>query len=59
MGERGQRITFDQELTVDSVMNNLVQYIVGAVTLSLVAGALGGLITYISLKIFRRQSSGR
>jgi len=59
MGEHGQRITFDQELTVDSVMNNLVQYIAGAVTLAVVAGLLGGTITYILLKTFRRTSAGR
>ena len=59
MGERGQRISFDQELTVDSVMNNLVQYVVGAVTLAVLAGALGGAITYIALKTFRRTSSGK
>ncbi|MGC3948599.1 MAG: DUF2062 domain-containing protein [Chryseolinea sp.] len=59
MGDRGQRISFDQELTLDSVMNNLVQYILGAVTLAVVAGALGGAITYVVLKTFRKTSSGR
>ena len=59
MGERGQRISFDQELTMDSVMNNLVQYIVGAITLAIVAGAIGGIITYFVLKTFRRSTPGR
>lgn len=59
MGERGQRINFDQELTLDSVMNNLVQYIVGAISLSVLAGIVGGVITYVLLKTFRRTSSDR
>lgn len=59
MGKHGQRITFDQELSLDSVMNNLVQYIVGAITLALLAGIVGGVITYIVLKTFRRTTPGR
>lgn len=55
MGKHGQRISFDDELTLDSVMNNLVQYLIGAVTLSLVAGAAGGLITFVILNRFRRK----
>lgn len=59
MGKHGQRITFDQELSLDSVMNNLVQYIVGAITLAVLAGIVGGVITYIVLRTFRRTSPGR
>lgn len=59
MGKHGQRITFDQELSLDSVMNNLVQYIVGAITLAVLAGIVGGAITYIVLRTFRRTSPGR
>jgi uncharacterized protein (DUF2062 family) len=57
MGENAQVINFDQELSLDSVMNNLVQYIAGAVTLSVAAGMLGGFITYGILKTFRRKSA--
>ena len=59
MGKHGQRITFDQELTIDSVMNNLVQYIAGAITLAVASGLVGGAITYIVLKTFRRPSAER
>lgn len=59
MGKHGQRITFDQELTIDSVMNNLVQYIIGAITLALASGVVGGAITYILLRRFRRTSANR
>jgi uncharacterized protein (DUF2062 family) len=59
MGEHGRQITFDQELSVDSVMDNLVQYILGAITLSVVAGIVGGAITYAFLRTFRKTSSGR
>jgi len=57
MGENAQRLSFDKELNLDSVMNNLVQYIAGAVTLSVVAGLAGGFITYIVLKTFRKNSA--
>lgn len=57
MGEHGQRISFDDELSLDSVMNNLVQYVIGAITLSFVAGLVGGLITYGILRRFRKSSA--
>lgn len=53
MGDRAQHISFDKELTKDSVMDNLVQYLAGAVTLSFVAGALGFVVTLLSLKAIR------
>ena len=56
MGEKAQRLSFDDELTLDSIMNNLVQYVVGAITLSILAGLLGGMITYLTLKIFRKTT---
>lgn len=59
MGEHGQRLSFSDELTIDSVMNNLVQYIIGAITLSVVAGVAGGLITYWVLRTFRKTSAER
>ena len=59
MGEDAKRISFDQELSIDSVMENLAQYIAGAVTLSFVAGILGGVITYAALNTFRKTSSGK
>lgn len=55
MGKHGQQISFDDGLTLDSVMNNLVQYLIGAVTLSVVAGGVGGAITYLVLNRFRRK----
>lgn len=59
MGKYAQTISFSDGLTIDSVMNNLVQYIIGAVTLSVLAGLAGGLITYIVLQRFRRSSRQR
>jgi uncharacterized protein (DUF2062 family) len=59
LGGHAQRITFDQELTIDSVMDNLFQYIIGAITLAVVSGLAGGMITYIVLKTFRRTSANR
>lgn len=59
MGERGQSISFTDELSLESVMNNIVQYITGAVTLSVAAGVAGGLITYIILRTFRMPRAKR
>ena len=56
MGAHAQYISFDDDLSLDSVMNNLVQYIVGAVTLSVASGLLGGMITYLALQTFRRPT---
>lgn len=59
MGKHGQSISFTDELSLESVMNNIVQYIIGAVTLSVAAGVTGGLITYIVLRTFRTPRAKR
>jgi uncharacterized protein (DUF2062 family) len=59
LGARAQRISFDDDLTIDSVMNNLVQYVIGAITLATAAGLAGGLITYVTLRTFRRSTPNR
>jgi glycosyltransferase involved in cell wall biosynthesis len=51
----GSSIRFSPSLTVKSFETNLMQYIVGAIVLSVVAGIASGIITYIILKIFRKK----
>jgi glycosyltransferase involved in cell wall biosynthesis len=51
----GSSIRFSPSLTVKSFETNLLQYVIGAIVLSVVAGIASGIITYIILKIFRKK----
>jgi glycosyltransferase involved in cell wall biosynthesis len=51
-----QPLDFSSGLTFDSVKDNLLQYIVGALVFGLVMGILAGLLSWILLAIFRRKS---
>ena len=55
MGENGQRISFSREITFEMMKTSFIQYVFGAVTLACVAGIVFGGITYLVLKIFKRQ----
>lgn len=48
-------ILFSKELTLDAIKLNLFQYITGSITLSVVAGLLAGLTTYVLLAAFRKK----
>ncbi len=51
----GSSIKFSTNLTVKSFETNLLQYLVGSVVLSVVAGIAAGLVTFFILQIFRRK----
>lgn len=51
----GSSIKFSTNLTVKSFETNLMQYLVGSVVLSVVAGIAAGLITFFILQIFRKK----
>jgi len=55
MGSNAQRISFTKELTLDMVEASFLQYVLGAITLAVIAGIGSGLIAFIALKIFKRQ----
>lgn len=55
MGENAQSISFSDEITLALIHNNAVQYFSGAITLSIVAGLVFGIVTYLMLKIFKKQ----
>ena len=57
MGDDAQRISFSRDITLAMVHTSFIQYILGAVTLAVVAGVTSGLITYVMLKIFKRSNS--
>jgi uncharacterized protein (DUF2062 family) len=55
MGHDAQHISFSQEITFQMMKASFIQYVLGALTLACVSGIGFGGITYIGLKIFKRQ----
>jgi glycosyltransferase involved in cell wall biosynthesis len=53
MGNRAKLISFHDPITLDLVGNNSLQYVLGAVTLALIAGIVFGTVTYLGLKLFK------
>jgi uncharacterized protein (DUF2062 family) len=56
MGENAQSISFSDEITLQFIHNNAVQYFSGAITLSAIAGIVFGIVTYIVLKVFKKSA---
>jgi glycosyltransferase involved in cell wall biosynthesis len=54
LGQKAVSISFEQEITYELVMNSMVQYVAGAITLALVAGLSFGFLTFVILKLRRR-----
>ena len=50
MGENAMHIDFSNSITLESIKNNLVQYIYGSITLAIAAAIVFGLLTFILLK---------
>jgi uncharacterized protein (DUF2062 family) len=57
MGSEASAITFNQDITLRTIYNNLQQYIYGSITLAIVAALVFGLVSYLFLKIFKRNTS--
>ena len=55
MGDDAQYFLFSEEITFERVKTSFVQYVLGAITLAIVAGTIIGFIAYFGLKIFRKQ----
>ncbi len=55
MGEKAQRITFSREITFEMMEASFIQYVLGAMTLAFVAGIAATGLTFIMLKLFKRQ----
>ena len=59
MGDRAEVISFSKGLSPDlflnSSFNSVIQYVLGAVTLAVLTGVTGGLVTYVLLTINRRS----
>ena len=55
MGANAMQINFNSAITLDSIKQNLVQYIYGSITLAIVAAIISGLLTFIFLKWFGKK----
>ena len=57
MGSNAFELNFDRNITLQTIYNNLTQYIYGSITLAVVAAIIFGLVSYLLLKIFKRNTS--
>ena len=55
MGDDAQYFLFSEELTLERVKTSFVQYVLGAVTLAILAGIFFAGLAYAGLKIFRKK----
>lgn len=57
MGNDAMDFSFSTNIRLQSIYNNLQQYIFGSITLAVIAGISFGLVSYLLLKIFKRNTS--
>ena len=57
MGANAMQIDFSKSITLESIKNNLVQYIYGSITLAVVGGIVFGLLTFIFLKLIKKSET--
>ena len=57
MGADALDLSFDRNITLQTIYNNLQQYIFGSITLAVVAGLTFGILSYLLLKFFKRNTS--
>jgi uncharacterized protein (DUF2062 family) len=53
LGKKAEYISFSNDITLEMMYRNLFQYVLGAITLAIVAGVIFGVLTYGIIKIFR------
>ena len=57
MGDRAADITFTSQISLDMVKDSFLQYVLGAITLSIVAGVIFGGIAFLWLRRLRNKST--
>ena len=55
MPDAGEHISMTKSLSLSSIRYNFKQYLVGSISLALVAGCAAGLITYVLLRVFSKK----
>ena len=56
MGQNALQMGFSKSISLDSIKQNLQQYIYGSITLAILAGIFFGVLTFVILKSFNRKS---
>ncbi len=56
MGANTGRLEFSRNISLESVRNNLRQYILGSATLAILAGCIIGLLAFGLLKLFKKKT---
>jgi uncharacterized protein (DUF2062 family) len=56
MGDNAQWISFSRDITFEKIQNSFLQYVLGGVTLAVVAGIVFGGVTFVMLKLFRKPA---
>jgi glycosyltransferase involved in cell wall biosynthesis len=56
MGSNPGHLEFSRDLSLESIRNNLKQYILGSTTLAILAGCIAGLLAFALLKLFRKKA---
>ena len=46
---------FNSDLSLESIRNNLEQYIYGSITLAVVAAFITGLLSYVAMRLLKRK----
>ncbi len=57
MGKNAMQINFSNSITLESIKNNLAQYIYGSITLAVFAAIVSGLLTFILLKLVEKKQA--
>jgi glycosyltransferase involved in cell wall biosynthesis len=57
MGSNAFQLPYDRNITLQTIYNNLTQYIYGSITLAVIAATTFGVLSYLLLKIFKRNTS--
>ena len=57
MGSNAMQIDFSSDITLQSITKNLQQYILGSITLAIIAALVFGLITFIFLKLIGKKQT--
>lgn len=57
LGENAVNLSFDKGITLADLHNSFMQYVVGAITLSILMGLFSGTVSYLLLTIFRKKST--
>jgi uncharacterized protein (DUF2062 family) len=57
MGANAMQIDFSNDITIQSIKKNLQQYILGSITLAIIAALVFGLVTFIFLKLISKKQA--